>query len=88
MIIIKTDDSRLRRVHGSRGVTDVLCALKHPEGQTAEEVSGRQQAGDWTQLETSSLWNEQKHTVMELKGSSCKIYSSMVLKGNILTPLH
>lgn len=62
------DDSRLWGVHGSRGVTDVLGALEHPEGQTAEEASGRQQAGDWTQLETSSLWNEQRNYSLTLVG--------------------
>lgn len=51
-------DSRLWGVHGSGGVADVLRALEHPEGQAAEEVSGRQQAGNWAQLETSSLCRE------------------------------
>lgn len=43
-------------------MTDVLRALKHPERQTVEKVSGRQQAGNWAELETSLFWKEEKYT--------------------------
>lgn len=59
----RRDDSRFGRVHRSRRVADVLRALEHPESQTVEEVSGRQQAGNRAELETGLLWVEQKHTL-------------------------
>lgn len=43
-------------------MADVLRALKHPESQTVEKVPGRQQAGNWAELEASLFWKEQKHT--------------------------
>lgn len=34
------DHSRLGGVHGGRRMPDVLRALKHPEGQAGQEISG------------------------------------------------
>lgn len=95
---MKADDSRLRGVHGRGGVTDVLRALKHPEGQTAQEVSGRQQPGNWAQLETSSLWERHKHTdaahsrqknishviFKAAKSQTCKLFLGIPRKGSSL----
>lgn len=52
-------------------MADVLRALEHPEGQAAEEVPGREQAGCRPQLETGFLWEERRNAVryraMELR---------------------
>lgn len=48
-------------------MTDVLRALKHPESQAVEKVPGRQQAGNWAELETSLFWKEQKNTPVRVK---------------------
>lgn len=55
-------------------MTDVLRALKHPESQTVEKVSGRQQAGNWAELEASLFWKEQKDA-SELNFSSLSRHS-------------
>ena len=50
------DNVRLWRVHRCGGVADVLCALKHSERQAGQEVSRRQQSGDWPQLKTCPFY--------------------------------
>ena len=44
---------RLWCVHGSAVVSDVLGRVEHPEGQAGQEVSGRQETSDRSQLEPS-----------------------------------
>ena len=44
---------RLRGVEWVRGVTDVLSAVKHSEGQTRQKIPRREIASHWADLEAS-----------------------------------
>ena len=52
--------SRLGRVERVGAVTDVLGAVKHPVGQTGQEVSGGQVARHRPDREPGPLWDTGK----------------------------
>lgn len=46
------------RIQRPAVVPNVLGAVEHPECQTGQEISGRQQPGDWTQSKPGAVLQE------------------------------
>lgn len=65
--------SRFWGVHRGGGVADVLGALEHPERQTGQEVSGREQTCHRTQREARTLWERERENKKMVDGLVCSL---------------